>query len=179
MKKITISLIAVAFISFGFVYILGILDKEKDVEKVGTTYVANQPAGTVVDWTFLNATTTTATSSSKMVKGAKRISFYFQRGGLVEANVGSTTFQVEISNNSTATKDDGSTLNWVVYNRLIDNVTNANSEQLTRVGSVTIEAATSTKIYSMDLETDIIGSVRVGVTEATDGEHTVKALISY
>lgn len=123
------------------------------------------------------ATTTTATSTNItpyfttsgkydqgyfVVAGAKKISMYFGRGDTTgQGNAGSSLFKIQVS-------ADGST--WVDYNKLIDNVTNTNSQTLTRVASKTISAATSTVQVSLD-PTDSIYAVRCVVVETTDGEH--------
>ncbi len=136
--------------------------------------------------TFLNATTTSATSTDSadfsvsgraLITGARKVTLYFQRGDVSgTGNIGTSTFAVDVSR-------DGTT--WFSYNKLIDNVTNANSAQLTRVSSVVLSAstnlntATATKMYSMDLGSDVINYIRCGVSEGTDGEHSCFALIEY
>jgi hypothetical protein len=102
-----------------------------------------------------------------VVAGAKKVNFFFSRawGG---GNAGSSQFFVEVS-------ADGS--NWVPYNKLISNVTNTNGQNLTRVASVTISAATSTSMVTMD--EDAIYAVRCIVVEATDGSHTCEATAQY
>lgn len=102
-----------------------------------------------------------------VVAGAKKVNFFFSRawGG---GNSGSSQFFVEVS-------PDGST--WVPYNKLISNVTNTNAQTLTRVGSVTISAATSTTMVSLD--DDAIYAVRCIVVETTDGSHTCSASASF
>jgi len=132
----------------------------------------------VVDHTFLNATTTNATSTPSLdAENAKKITFFFQRGDTTgQGNTGTTTFSVQVSN------DDS---NWITYNKLIDNLTNSNSQQLTRVASAILSAAanynnaTGTKTYSMDMENDTFKYLRCVAFEQTDGEHTCKARIQY
>jgi len=132
------------------------------------------PGGSYKVETFLNATTTTSTStnpSAIFVAGAKKITWYFSRGDTTgQGNSGSSTFGVEVS-------EDGT--NWVWYNKLVDNVTNSNSQDITRVNVSSALAGTTTEMYSMDTANDAIKYIRCGVVEATDGEHTCKALISY
>lgn len=128
--------------------------------------------------TFFSATTTTATSSPATdIENAQKVTFFFQRGDTTgQGNTGTTTFLVEISNDNS---------NWITYNKLLDNVANTNSQQLTRVGSVIFSAAanydnaTGTKAYSMDLSNDAYKWVRCVAREGTDGEHTCKARIQY
>ena len=103
-------------------------------------------------YSFLNATTTTATSTASAngsvigtarVAGADKITFIFSRGDATgTGNAGTSTFNVAVS-------QDNST--WVGYNKLIDNVSNSNSQTITRVSSVAL-TGTTTKVYSMDLE---------------------------
>ena len=128
--------------------------------------------------TFLNATTTNATSTTASinanVQGAKKATFYFQRGDTTgQGNTGTSTFSIQVSRTNSATQSD-----WITYNKLIDNVTNSISQNLTRVGSVAMGNdmgnGTSTKIYSMDLQHDNIQFVRCIVVETTDGEHSCR-----
>ena len=133
---------------------------------------------------FLNATTTTATSTNQfsptIIESAEKITFFFQRGDTTgQGNTGTSTFSVQIAQKNDSESD------WITYNRLIDNVTNTNSQTLTRVGSVILSAsgdygtATATKAYSMDLSQDVYKYARCVVNEGTDGEHTCKAIIKY
>lgn len=141
-------------------------------------FASSTPGSTPV----LFATSTSATSTNiaswtdadgrvdngyMVVAGAKKVNFFFSRawGG---GNAGSSQFFVEVS-------ADGS--NWVPYNKLISNVTNTNAQTLTRVASVTISAATSTSMVTMD--EDAIYAVRCIVVEATDGSHTCEATAQY
>lgn len=153
---------------------------------LGFQFTKDKPSlkGLVTDtafpvYTFLNATTTSATSTnatnnsvvgSVKIKGASKVTFAFSRGDTTgTGNSGSSSFNVAVS-------EDGT--NWIGYNKLIDNVTNTNSQTLTRVGTVSL-SGTSTKFYSMDLDHDLINYIRVGVVETTDGEHTAKAYVQY
>jgi len=118
--------------------------------------------------TFFSATTTNATSTTASInayiQGAKRATLYFSRGDTTgTGNSGSTSFSVEVSRtNSTSDAD------WIDYNKLIDNVTNTNSQTLTRVGSASL-SGTSTKMYSLDLENDNLSFIRCISVETTDG----------
>ena len=130
------------------------------------------------------ATTTSATSTEivawtdengridngyAVVAGADKVTFYFSRGGATSPNTGSSTFNVEVS-------EDGST--WTRYNKLISNVTNSNSQTLTRAEQYVITAATSTVIASLSPE-DSVYAVRCIVREVTDGEHRCKAVATW
>ena len=123
--------------------------------------------------TFLNATTTNATSTTASinasVQGARKATFYFQRGDTTgQGNTGSSLFHIEVSRTNSSSNND-----WIDYNKLVDNVTNTNGQNLTRVGSASLSAS-STKIYSLDLQHDNIQFVRCIVVETTDGEHTCR-----
>ena len=74
---------------------------------------------------------------------------------------GNGVFGVEVSN-------DG--VNWVVYNRLTDNVTNTNAQGNTRVAGPTLSSNTS-KIYFFPAE-DLFRLIRVFVTRTTDGTYS-------
>ena len=100
------------------------------------------------------------------VECAEKITFIFTRA---DHSSGSSAFTVDGSL-------DGTT--FVAINTLIDNVTNTNVQQLTRVASCSLASNTS-KIYSLDMENFNYKEIRVTVTETTDGTHSYKALIEY
>lgn len=100
------------------------------------------------------------------ITGAKAVTWYFSRGGATGPNTGTSTFRVEVS-------DDGST--WYRYYKLVSNVTNTNAQNLTRIESVAIEAATSTTIVGMDLNNDAFKFTRCIVVETIDGDHGCRA----
>lgn len=159
-KYIAIPIILIAIV-LGFQY----FTKEKNIVETKNFGSVNNAI------TFFSATTTNATSTTAginaYIEGAKRATFYFKRGDTTgTGNSGSSLFKIEVARtNSTSDAD------WVVYNKLIDNVTNANTQNLTRVGSASL-SGTSTKIYSMDLANDNISFVRCVNVETTDGEAT-------
>lgn len=127
------------------------------------------------------ATTTSATSTNIatwtnsqgrvdngyfVVNGAKRVTFYFSRGDTTgEGNTGSSEFSVEAS-------PDGE--NWYDFERLLQVDSNKTS-----TSSVTISAATSTTVASLDLVEHNFFAVRCIVVETTDGEHSCSATASY
>lgn len=104
------------------------------------------------------------------ITGAKAVTWYFSRGGATGPNTGTSTFRVEVSDNGT---------NWYRYYKLVSNVTNSNSQNLTRVETVAIEAATSTTITGMDLTNDSFKFVRCIVAETIDGDHSCRATARY
>lgn len=169
------SVLALIFIIGIFTMVfLSTRTEEVETKPVGGNFASTRSV------TFFNATTTSATSTtaqaSSRIGDAKSVTFFFKRGGLVSPNVGTSTYSVQVS-------EDDST--WITYNKLVDNVTNSNSQQLTRVSSIVLSAAsnvntgTSTKAYVMDLTTDSYKFLRCIVVEEADGEHTCKALIKY
>lgn len=103
------------------------------------------------------------------IAGAKRVSFFFKRGDTTgQGNSGSTNYRVQVSPTCSPSESD-----WLYYNKLVQN--SATSTDLTTLSSVTISAATSTTVASMQLENDTFCAARVTVVETTDGEHSVKA----
>lgn len=114
--------------------------------------------------TPLNAVIATTTSEEIVIAGAKKVSLMFTRANHA---AGSSTFTVEVSL-------DGTT--YVAYNKLISNVTNTNAQTKTRVASVALASNTSS-LVSMDLENDAFYSMKITVTEVTDGTHTAQCLI--
>lgn len=114
----------------------------------------------------LNAVTQTSTSDPISLEGILRATWQFIRA---DHSAGSSAFTVEVSN-------DG--INWVTFSKLIDNVTNTNAQNPTRVGSVTLSSNTS-KVYAMDFERDTYKWMRVTVTETTDGTHSAIASLQY
>ncbi len=162
-KTLSVVIISIAIVVLsGYLFQIG-ANKGKPVGAAGNYY---NSIG------LLDAVTATATSSKTVnINGAKRATFYFSRGDTTgTGNSGSSVFTIQVA-------ETGS--DWIYYNKLIDNVTNANSEQLTRVGSVTLPAGTSTKMYSMDLTSDNLNYVRCISTEATDGEATCSINLEY
>lgn len=127
-----------------------------------------------------NATTTSATSTVGgnfvNILGAKKATVYFSRTGIY-GNSGTSKFHLEVGRIATSTASASSAaltesnLHWIDYKRLIDNVTNTNSQELTRVQFASL-TGTSTKMYSLDLEHDVIKYVRCIVEETVDGEHS-------
>lgn len=160
MKKIYIVLILVAL----FVTCLTV------VVYASTSFtVPTQTPNTYQNFTFLSATTTTATSTNLTggggyfpIAGAKKVTMYFSRGGVVQPNTGSTLFKIEVTPDGT---------NWYPYNVLTQN--SATTTYPAVVSTISISAATSTTITQMrDLG---FYAIRCIVVETTDGEHTCKA----
>lgn len=124
-------------------------------------------------YTFLSATTTSATSTNLtggggyfVISGAKKVTLYASRAWDSVGNSGSSQFYFDVSPDGT---------NWYPYNTLHQNV--ATSTTPTSLGSITISAATSTVITYM--ENLGFYAIRCGVLEATDGAHTCKATAEF
>lgn len=165
-------------------FVIGVdirLGSTENVQAAVAASTLNSPRDTFFRQHFFNdvATTTSATSTdiktgvattTGFIKtaGAKRVNFYFGRGGATSANTGSSRFRVQVT-------PDGD--NWYDFNKLVQNV--ATSTTPTTLDAVTITAATSTVIVSLDLRTDAFYAARCIVLETTDGEHTCKATAEY
>lgn len=110
--------------------------------------------------------TASGASEEIMIAGAKKVTLFLKRSNHA---AGSSAFDVDVSCDGT---------NYVDYNKLISNVTNTNAQTETRVGSVTLSSNT-TSIVSLDLEKDAFLSMKLNVTETTDGTHEAWAVIEY
>jgi len=119
--------------------------------------------------TALDETSASSTSSSINIDGADRITLAFTVADVTGSGLATSTFAVEVS------VDD---VNYVTYNKLIDNVINTNAQDLTRVASVAIDS-NSTKLYSMDLTSDNFMFMRITdvIIGTTTASVTAQALI--
>lgn len=100
-------------------------------------------------YTVANATTTQATSTDLSIAGAKKVQAYFAYND--GSGTATSTFSIEVSPN-------GGT-DWYDFNKLVSNVTNTNSQELTRVGSDQM-VGTSSAMYALDLQHDTFDRVR-------------------
>lgn len=114
---------------------------------------------------LLNAVTATATSRGVGVDNAGRVSLQFFATGISSGNC---VFTVGVSN------DGGTT--WTAYNRLITNVTNANSVNDVRVASVTLNTNSSSMLFIP--AGDTFGLIRVTGTITTDGTYSAVAYLN-
>ena len=114
----------------------------------------------------LDAVTATTTSDPIDIENALKVSLEFKRA---DHSSGSTAFTVLVSL-------DGKT--YIAFNKLVDNVTNAIAENLTRVASSSLASNTS-KFYALDLEHDSFRWMKVVATETTDGTHSCNAHVIY
>jgi len=97
----------------------------------------------------------TATTTSKGIDVSERADYSLQF--LAEDGTPNGTFTVDVSNNNGTT--------WTAYNRLISNVTNANTQSETRVANVNLASKTSAFLFIAHGEG--FGMIRVTLTTAT------------
>lgn len=109
----------------------------------------------------LPATSATVANTAALVLDVSKRqlkSIQFTASGITSGN---GVFGVEVSNDGT---------NWIVYNRLISNVTNTNAQTDTRVAAPTLSTNTSS-IYFFPTS-DLFRYMRVFVTRTTDGTYS-------
>ncbi len=198
-KRLLIPLLGVALL-FGGLWIRSVLAEQTKTDPVAVnTFVNYRFFATSTTQSFF-ATTTSATSTnltawfdssgirdngSLVIKGAKKVTMYFQRGAsdsnYQTGNVGTTTFSVQVS-------PDGST--WYDFNKLLPAfaTTTLVSSNVSYTRFVTIPSllaenpqlvATSTGIFSLDLTNTAWYAIRCIVIETTDGEHSCRASVSW
>lgn len=136
-------------------------------------------ASTTAETTIATTTSATSTnitpyfdSSGRLIngavdlRGAKRATFFFARSDTTgQGNTGKSVFRVQVTRDGT---------NWNDYSYLL-----GVDVAETATSTVTINAATSTSIVSMDLLKHSFFSARCIVVETTDGEHTCSAAVQY
>ena len=123
-------------------------------------------AGVTYYPTVLNAVTVTTTSAAQLVAGAKGVGIKFFSAN---ETVGVTPTMDRVGTLTIEVSMDGGTT-WGAYNMLIDNVTNANTQQLTRVANKQISAGVASHMYFMTPETlGGITHVRAKLTRDTAG----------
>lgn len=120
--------------------------------------------GIVREVTALDGVTATTTSDPISVVGAKKLTLLMTRAN---HSSGSSAFSVTGS-------VDGTT--FVTLNKLITNVTNTNAQTKIRAASVTL-SANGSELAGIDIEDMGLHSIKVTVTETTDGTHSAKVLI--
>lgn len=99
--------------------------------------------------------------------GAKSVSIMAKRAA---HSSGSSVLSATVSPDATAG-------NFITYNKWIDNVTNTNSQTLTRVASKTLSSNTVV-LLSMSPE-DVPLYIIVGLTRVTDGTNSVWLIVDY
>lgn len=128
------------------------------------------------DFAFFNATTTTATSTNDVaqdvnsrgmdIKGAKKITMYFTHGGTATTSTGGARFRVQVSPDR---------VNWYDFSRLL-----GTDVSKTATSTVTVQGATSTVAYAVDIEGWALEGLRCISNElnaplGTDGEQSCSA----
>lgn len=106
---------------------------------------------------LLNAVTTTTTSEQLDVENMSALALEFTAASISSGN---GVFAVAVT-------IDG--VNWVTYNMLIDNVTNTNGQNLTRVASKTLSSNTSVVVF---FDQVWFKALRVLCTVTTDGAYS-------
>ena len=109
--------------------------------------------------TLLNAVTATTTGTAVDVSSLENLSLQFTASGISSGN---GVFTVKVSVDGT---------NFVAYNMLIDNVTNTNAQNNTRVPSKTLSSNTSV-IVGLDSLSIGFKAIQVICTVTTDGSYT-------
>ena len=120
--------------------------------------------------TALDAVTATTSSSAIYVGGAKRIALLFRRAN---HSAGSSAFSVKASLDDATT----ATPTMTALNLWIDNVTNANTQTLTRVNGKTLSANGDAFLF-LDINC-IVNWLEITVTETTDGTHSAFIILEY
>lgn len=161
--KALILLLAVSFVAF--VVYLNLPSGPETPTQVQQETVGAQLNKQV---TIFSSVATTSTSSDINIAGAKRITLLLTRNNQGAA-AASTTFSVTAS-------PDGST--FLAFNKLVDNVTNTNAQNLTRVASKVLNA-TGTAMVSMDLQHDYLKLFRLTAVRVLDGTSSASAIIEY
>lgn len=108
---------------------------------------------------LLNGVTADTTSGGLVVGNAIKMSLMLTAASI---SAGNGVFTVEVSN------DGGVT--WIAYSRLLDNVTNTNAQNQTRVASKTLSSNTSVILFFDDA--DVFDQIRVKVDMTTDGVYS-------
>ena len=112
----------------------------------------------VLEETLLDAVTATTTSKPANIEQLKRIGLQFLAASISSGN---GVFTVE------GTLDG---VNWVALSTLIDNVTNTNVQNFTRVASKTLSSNSSVLVW-VDSRLGL-KAIRVVVTVTTDGAYS-------
>ena len=114
----------------------------------------------------LDAVKETKTSEAIDVEYAKKITLLLTRAN---HSAGSSAFSVTGS-------IDGVT--YVTLNMIVDNLTNTNAQNYTRVASKTL-SANGSALVGIDVKMIGLKYIKVKVTETTDGTHSCSAYIEY
>ncbi|MFW5902982.1 MAG: hypothetical protein ACOCTT_03780 [archaeon] len=108
------------------------------------------------------------TSDSCLVAGARAVSVEFTAENVSSGN---GVFSIEVS------MDGGDS--WTSYNMLVENTTNTNSEDITRVDEVTLDSNDSEMLFMDKSTLGGLTHVRVKVDVTTDGDYSADINICY
>lgn len=181
-KYLKIGIISVAVLGLGYLLLSDAVFGEvsKDIQTPSSVFQNYNFFATTTSQTTY-ATTTSATSTNitsywdangrkdsgyVILAGAEKATFFFSRGGVIEANTGTSAFKIQVSRDGT---------NWHDYG----NLNSATTTAPTALSSYSIEAATTTIPLSMDLTDDSWYAARCIVVETTDGEHSCSVSLQY
>lgn len=114
--------------------------------------------------TLLNGVEEDTTSSAFSIDGYDKIGLQFKAASITSGN---GVFTVEGTINGT---------DWVALNVLVDNVTNTNAQDLTRVAAKTL-SSNSTVLVWLD-SVAALKAIRVAVDVTTDGAYTANIIVS-
>ena len=121
--------------------------------------------------TALDAVTDTTTSSSYYVGGARRVALLLRRAN----NAGGTS---AFTTKASLDGPDTTTPTMTAINMWLDNVTNANTQTLTRVNGTSIAASNADKFLWLD-PACLVNWINVTVTENADGTHSDWIIAEY
>lgn len=130
-------------------------------------------SGEVKLWKLEDAITATNTPVALKVAGAKRIGLIFTEAGTVNNRSGALVLTVSY--------DGGVT--FVTYNMIIDNVTNTNAQTLTRIGSKTVNSASSVILFlspeTLGAMTHLKATITVTDGGSPTGNFSLVAAVQY
>ena len=186
---ITSVLVIGAILSLGVMFFTGSLHKVFGEVTINTPTVTSDRfqyhkffATTTNQTTYATSTTATSTNITPffdsngrldsgffVVAGAKKVDMYFARDAGTGSNNGTTTYKVQSS-------PDGS--NWYDFNQLVQATSTSISNTVVQT-TARIGIATTTLIYSLDLDYQSVWAIRCIVVEQTDGFHYCSASATF
>ena len=167
-KNLNIFLTIIIILMVGLVFLNLPADNTEEEKDIGGVMYTQKVI-------ILDAVTASTTSTGINIDGAKRVTMLLDQdyvGGSGYLATTTYTFSASV---------DG--LTYVTYNKLIDNLTNSNVQDITRVASKVADDGAD-YILSMDLTNDIFSYFKVIATTVTPNPLasttvTVTALIDY
>ena len=116
----------------------------------------------------LDAVVATTTSNPIDVTDAKRVALLLTRA---DHSAGSSTFTILGS-------IDGISGTYTALNSIIQDLTNTNAQNYTRVASIA-PSSNASILAALDLEQNCFTHIKIKVTEVTGGTHSAKVLVKY